>query len=70
VAVMLLAAGVAATVARRFGSVLDGEPLAPEVSARSRRLHRRAGRVAVAAGLLATLTAAGVLLGMFTRAGA
>jgi uncharacterized membrane protein YozB (DUF420 family) len=69
VAVMLLAACVAATLARRFGRVRDGEPLGPGVTARSRRLHRRAGGAAVTAGLLATLTAAGVLFGMFTRAG-
>lgn len=69
VAVMLLAAAVAATLARRFGSVRDGQPLGPDASARGRTLHRRAGGVAITAGLLATLTAAGVLFGMFTRAG-
>jgi len=69
VAVMLLAAGTAATLARPFAGIRDGEPAALRASARRRRLHRRAGGAAVTAGLLATLTAACVLFGMFTRAG-
>jgi uncharacterized membrane protein YozB (DUF420 family) len=70
VAVMLLAAGTAVTLARRFGNVRDGEPLGPDVSERSRRLHRRAGGVAISASLIAVVTAVGVWLGMFARAGA
>jgi uncharacterized membrane protein YozB (DUF420 family) len=69
VAAMLLAAGVALTRARRFGPLRDGEPPAPEASEGDRRVHRRAGRAAVAASVLALGTAAGVLVGMYTRAG-
>jgi uncharacterized membrane protein YozB (DUF420 family) len=70
VAAMLVAAGIALTRARRFGPGRDGEPPAPEASERDRRMHRRSGRVAVAASVLAVFTAAGVLAGMYARAGA
>ena len=69
VATMLVAAGLAAARARRFGPLRDGEAPAAEASEHDRRVHRRAGRVAVAAGVLALLTAAGVLTGMYARAG-
>ena len=69
VATMLVAAGLAAARARRFGPLRDGEAPAPEAREHDRRVHRRAGRVAVAAGVLALLTAAGVLAGMYARAG-
>jgi uncharacterized membrane protein YozB (DUF420 family) len=69
VAVMLLAAGLALTRARRFGPLRDTEPPAPEARARDREVHRRAGRVAVAASLAALAAAAVVLAGMYTRAG-
>jgi uncharacterized membrane protein YozB (DUF420 family) len=68
VVAMLVAAGIALTRARRFGPLRDGEPPAPEASERDRRVHRRAGRVAVAASVLALLTAAAVLAGMYARA--
>lgn len=69
IAGMLLAAIVAVTRARRFGKLQSGETPAPEARAEDRHFHRRAGRVAVAAGVLALLTAAGVLAGMYARAG-
>jgi uncharacterized membrane protein YozB (DUF420 family) len=69
VATMLVAAGLAAARARRFGPLRDGEVPAPEASEHDRRVHRGAGRVAVVASILALLTAAGVLAGMYARAG-
>jgi uncharacterized membrane protein YozB (DUF420 family) len=69
VAVMLVAAGLAWLRARRFGKITDGATPAPEARAQDRRVHRRAGRVALIASGLALLTAAGVLAGMFGRAG-
>jgi uncharacterized membrane protein YozB (DUF420 family) len=66
---MLVAGGVAALRARRFGEVRDADDPAPDAAARDRRVHRLAGRIAVASSLLALLTAAGVLLGMYSRAG-
>jgi uncharacterized membrane protein YozB (DUF420 family) len=70
VAAMLVAAAIALSCTRRFGPLRDGEPPAPEARERSRRIHRRAGRVAVAASALALLTAAAVLAGMYRRGGA
>jgi uncharacterized membrane protein YozB (DUF420 family) len=69
VAAMLVAAGIALTRARRFGPLRDGAPPAAEPRERGRRVHRLAGRVAVAASVLALLTAAGVLAGMYAREG-
>jgi uncharacterized membrane protein YozB (DUF420 family) len=68
VAAMLVGGAVAVTRARRFGRLWDGERLAPNASERDRRLHRLAGRVAVATSLVALATAAGVLVGMYSRA--
>jgi uncharacterized membrane protein YozB (DUF420 family) len=68
VAAMLVGGGIAVTRARRFGVLWDGERLAPEASERDRRLHRLAGWVAVAGSVLALVTAAGVLVGMYSRA--
>lgn len=68
VAAMLLGGGLAVFRTRRFrarlgpGLALPTEPL-PGVG-----LHRRAGRVAAIGALLAFVTAAGVLAGMFARA--
>jgi uncharacterized membrane protein YozB (DUF420 family) len=69
VAAMLVAAGIALMRARRFGPLQDGAPPAPEARERGRRVHRHAGRVAAAASVLALLTAAGVLAGMYARGG-
>jgi uncharacterized membrane protein YozB (DUF420 family) len=69
VATMLVAGALAAHRARRFGAVQDGPSPAPEARARDRRVHRLAGRIAVAASALALLTAGGVLVGMYSRAG-
>lgn len=69
ITVMLLAGGWAAFRAWRFrdrlgpGLALPSEPL-PGAA-----VHRRAGRVAAVGALLAFVTAAGVLAGMFARAG-
>jgi len=65
---MLAAGAVAAFHARRFGEVHDGPNPAPDASERDRRLHRIAGRIAVVSSLLALITAAGVLTGMYSRA--
>jgi uncharacterized membrane protein YozB (DUF420 family) len=69
VATMLAAATVALTRARSFGPLQDGEPPAPEAPARRRRVHRRAGWLAVGASALALLCAAALLAGMYARAG-
>lgn len=69
VAVMLLGAALALMRARRFGRLQDGAAPAPDARVEDRRLHRRAGKVAVVASILALLTAAGVLAGMYVRAG-
>ena len=69
IVVMLVAGAVAALRTRRFGEIRDGPGPAPEADARDRRIHRIAGRVAVTASLLVLLTAAGVLAGMYSRAG-
>jgi uncharacterized membrane protein YozB (DUF420 family) len=69
VATMLVAAGVALTRARRFGALREGDPPAPEAREQDLRTHRRVGRVAVTASVLALATAAVVLAGMYTRAG-
>jgi len=66
---MLVAGSAAALHARRFGEVYDGSIPVPEARERDRRIHRIAGRVAVAASVLALLTAARVLVGMYSRAG-
>jgi len=68
IAIMLLGGVRAALCARRFCAGSDGElrlPLAPRTAGVS--AHRRAGRAALCAGVLALLTAAGVLAGMYTR---
>jgi len=70
VAAMLVAAVIALTRTRSFGTLRDGEPPAPETREWGRRVHRRAGRVAGAAGALARLSAAAVLAGMYVRGGA
>jgi uncharacterized membrane protein YozB (DUF420 family) len=70
VAAMLVAAVIALTRTRSFGPLRDGEPPAPEAREWGRRVHRRAGRVAVAASALALLSAAAVLAGMYVRGGA
>jgi len=69
VAAMLAAAAVALERARSFGPLQDGDPPAPEAPARSRRVHRRAGWVAVSASALALLSAAALLAGMYARVG-
>jgi uncharacterized membrane protein YozB (DUF420 family) len=69
VAVMIVAAAIALTRTRHFGPLQDGESPAPEARERGRRVHRRAGRAAVAASVLALLTAAALLAGMYARGG-
>ena len=69
VAGMLVAAVVALLRTRRFGALVDGSVPAPAAREADRAVHRRAGGVALAAGVLALLTAAGVLMGMYERAG-
>jgi uncharacterized membrane protein YozB (DUF420 family) len=69
IVVMLIAGGVAGLRARRFGEIRDDANPAPNAEAADRRVHRLAGRVAVTASVLALLTAAGVLMGMYSRAG-
>jgi uncharacterized membrane protein YozB (DUF420 family) len=69
IAVMLIAAGVALLRARRFGPLEDGATPAPAARESDRAVHRFAGAVALTASVLALLTAAGVLVGMYQRAG-
>ena len=71
VAAMVLAGATALVQARRLDLPRgpDSRPLAPERLARGTRIHRAAGRTAVAASLAGLLTAAWVLLGMYRRAG-
>jgi len=69
IALMIVAAGVGLSRTRRFGELRDGDILAPEAREQDRRVHRIVGRVAVVAGIMALLTAGGVLAGMFVRAG-
>jgi uncharacterized membrane protein YozB (DUF420 family) len=68
IAAMVVAAGVAVSLARRFGNAAALSVSSPGARTRARRVHRAAGRVAVIASLLALLTAAGVLAGMYARA--
>jgi uncharacterized membrane protein YozB (DUF420 family) len=71
IAAMLLGGGYAGWKALRFrGSLPKGPLLPPEADpVRGRVLHRRAGRVAVVASVLAFGTALFVLAGMISRAG-
>ncbi len=71
VALMLVAGGAAGYQAWRFRRTLGTGPLAPPspANAARRRLHRRAGRVAVGGSLLAFALAIAVLAGMYARAG-
>ncbi len=66
--IMLLAGATAGYHAYRFRRSLPADPmLPPEASAREkRRWHRRAGWTAVVASALAFVTAAFVLMGMYT----
>jgi hypothetical protein len=66
---MLVAGGVAALRARRFGEVRETAPPAPDARPDDLRVHRVAGKVAVVASVFALLTAGMVLLGMYSRAG-
>ena len=68
IALMIIAAGVGLSRARRFGELRDGDVRAPEARDQDRRVHRIVGRVAVVASTMALLTAGGVLAGMFARA--
>lgn len=68
IAVMVIAGGFATSRARRFGNLEKLAVSTPESRTRDRRVHRAAGRVAAGASVLALLTAAGVLAGMYTRA--
>ena len=68
IAAMVIAGAVAISRARRFGRPADLTVSPPQTRGRDRRVHRAAGRVAVIASVLALLTAAGVLAGMYTRA--
>jgi hypothetical protein len=70
--VLALLAGGAAALALGRGlarsRLLTQAPGAPEASVRTRRLHRLAGRTAVAGAVLGAATAALVLAGMYARA--
>jgi len=68
IAVMVVAGGVAVSRARRFGNLEILAASTPDSRTRGRRTHRIAGRVAAVASVLALLTAAGVLAGMYARA--
>lgn len=70
VAAMLLAGGAALVVSRRLAAsrLLDPSGAAPDAPPRTRRLHRRLGRTAVASAVLGAATAALVLAGMYARA--
>jgi putative membrane protein len=70
VAAMLVAGGVALLRAWRFRGDLAPGPSLPATPLAGGPAHRRAGRIAGLGGLLAFVTAAGVLAGMFARAGA
>jgi uncharacterized membrane protein YozB (DUF420 family) len=66
----MLGGGVLALVlAHRFRPRLGDPPSLPAEPLPGAVAHRRAGRTAIVGGLLAFLTAAGVLAGMFSRAG-
>ena len=69
IAVMLVGGVRAAFCARRFRARLGDELELPRdpLSVVDTSAHRTAGRAAVIAGLLALLTAAGVLAGMYAR---
>ncbi len=69
--VMLVAGATAGTRAWRFRRSLPAGPLplASEATRRGRLAHRRAGRTAVVASLLALATAVLTLAGMYARAG-
>jgi uncharacterized membrane protein YozB (DUF420 family) len=69
--VMLVAGATAGTRAWRFRRSLPAGPLPPpsEATRRGRLAHRRAGRTAVVASLLALATAALTLASMYARAG-
>jgi uncharacterized membrane protein YozB (DUF420 family) len=69
VAAMLLGGGLAGFRAWRFRHRLGPDFQLPEGSLPGGALHRRAGRVAAVGAGLAFVTAAGVLAGMFARAG-
>ncbi|MDH3520361.1 MAG: DUF420 domain-containing protein [Myxococcales bacterium] len=70
VAVSFAAGVTAALHARRFREALGSGPLraARGAAQPGRRAHRRAGRTAVVGGLLALVTALGVLVRMLERA--
>lgn len=68
IAVMLLSGALAGALAWRFRRTALLET--GGVASRDRRFHRRAGRVAVAAALLAFATASAMLAGMYARAAA
>ena len=65
---MLVAGTMARLAARRFHHADDRADGVRGVAVGTRRLHRRAGRTAVTAGVLALLTAGFILVRMFLRA--
>lgn len=67
---MLLAGSYAGFRAWRFRAKLGASLELPSEPLPGRDAHRRAGWIAVIGAVFAFLTAAGVLLGMFARAGA
>ena len=70
IAAMLLAGGVALFRAWRFRRALGPDLVLPPGPLPGGASHRRAGKLAVVGALLGFVTAAGVLVGMFARAGA
>jgi uncharacterized membrane protein YozB (DUF420 family) len=71
VAIMLIAGGIALVRGNRIAktSLLSDAPDAPALDPDQRLKHRRAGRAAVLAMVLALLSAGCVLLGMYARLG-
>jgi putative membrane protein len=70
IAFMLVGGAVALLRARGFRDALGPGPSLPASPLPGAASHRRAGKVAAVGALLAFVTAAGVLLRMFARAGA
>jgi uncharacterized membrane protein YozB (DUF420 family) len=69
IAGMLGGGSLALLRAHRFRPLLGDPPSLPAGPLPGAAGHRRAGRTAIVGGVLAFLTAAGVLAGMFSRAG-
>jgi len=68
IATMIVAGTAAVARARRFGDAARLVVAPVEGRTRDRRFHRAAGRIAAIASVLALITAAGVLAGMYLRA--